>query len=300
MNNYIFKLLFVFFITIIFFYILINKNLVDFNLINVKLTEGKKYLIISSIFYIFALIVNTLRLKYILKKFQIKINFQPVFSMQILSIFFGQFLPLSTLFIETFKIYFLSKYFDINKWKKISYCVLIDKFIGLSSFFLLSFIFSSIYLLQNNKFFIIFIFFTSIFLLIIPKIINFFKIKNFVFNYNLGLEIFISILSSIFFILSYFFIFLIFTDQIYFHTFVIVMPFIILSFLIPLGYAGFGGYQLIAIFVFSFFEANNQIISSASLIFAYITLIINCILGFYITAKNFGLIKKQFKKNFFS
>ena len=132
-------------ISLIFIYFLIKKDLINFNILKSIIIDKYIYIIISSIFYILALLVNTLRFKYILNKFDIPLNYEKVFSFHIISIFFAQFLPLNSFFSEGFKVYFISKYYDLKNLRKIIYCTLFDKFLGLSSFFLIAFFFF------NNK-----------------------------------------------------------------------------------------------------------------------------------------------------
>lgn len=294
------KFIFVISVSTIFIYFLVKKDLINFNILKSIVTEKYNYIIVSSIFYILALAVNTLRFKYILNKFNIPLNYEKVFSFHIISIFFSQFLPLNTFFSEGFKVYFISKYYDLKNFKKIIFCTIFDKFLGLSSFFLIASFFLLIkfgFILKNNFALLIFFLFSSISCLIIPKIINYFNINGFKFEFKYGLEFFISLLSSILFIFSYYFIFLTTDLTINFYIISIVMPFIVLSFLIPIGYAGFGGYQFIAIFVFSFFENNYEIITSVSLIFAAISLIINSFLGSIFITINFNILKSFFSIN---
>lgn len=292
------------FIYITFFLInyLIKGNILNLNLLKISLIENKELILLSFLFYIMAIFTNALRFKYVLNKFNIKINFQQIFSAQILGIFFGQFLFLSGFFIEAIKIYFLSKYYNFKKWLKISYCTLFDKLLGLSSFFLLSSLFSLLYytdiknFFKNNLLLSIFFFLISIILIIIPKIINFFKIKNLNYNFAYGKEILISLLSSFFFTLSFYCIFLAINQAANFYMVSTSMPLIVLSFLLPLGYMGLGGYQFAAIYIFSFFQTNQQTIAHVSITFALITFIINSTFGIYYIIKNFSLLRKIFNK----
>ena len=284
-------------ISLIFIYFLIKKDLINFNILKSIIIDKYIYIIIYSIFYILALLVNTLRFKYILNKFDIPLNYEKVFSFHIISIFFAQFLPLNSFFSEGFKVYFISKYYDLKNLRKIIYCTLFDKFLGLSSFFLIAFFFLIIksgFILKENFFLFVFFLFSFILCFTIPKIINYFNINGFKFKFKYGMEFFIGLLSSILFIFSYYFIFLTTDLKIDIYIISIVMPFIILSFLIPIGYAGFGGYQFVAIFVFSFFENNYEIITSVSLVFAAITLIINSFLGGIFITRNFNILKNFF------
>ena len=72
------------------------------------------------------------------------------------------------------------------------------------------------------------------------------------------------------------------------------MPFLILSFILPIGIAGIGGYQIITIYLFSFFIENKNLLVSVSIIFASILLVVNFILGLYFILKNFNIIKNFF------
>jgi len=127
-------------------------------------------------------------------------------------------------------------------------------------------------------------------------IFNFFtnKIKNL--KYSIGIELLYGIFGSFFLVISYYLVFCAVEFNGTISEIGIVIPFIILSFLIPVGMAGIGGYQFIAIFIFSFIMDNSSIIASGSLIFSMLLLIINGFLGIYFINQNVAIITKLFKK----
>jgi uncharacterized membrane protein YbhN (UPF0104 family) len=290
-------------ITLFFLNYLIKNQLISLELLQLVITEKYPYLAISCLFYFSALLTVALRFQYVLKKFKIKINFDKIFAIQSLSLFLGQFLPFSAAITETFKIYIMSKYYNILEWKKITFCTILDKFLGLGGYFFISFFFISLFYKKissiiNDRFYlIIIIFMIGVLLINAVKLINFINLKRFNYNYEYkhGKEIIISLFSSLFVCFSYYFIFLATGLKINFYIVAIVMPLIIFSFIIPIGLGGFGGYQLIAVFIFSFFDNSPQIITTASLIFASISFLTNGVLGLIYVTKYFDILLGFFK-----
>jgi uncharacterized membrane protein YbhN (UPF0104 family) len=300
MKNFI-KYFFLITITISVIYYLYYANLINLKEIEILVVEKYDYIIYSLFFYLISLCISIFRYQYIIKKFGVKIEYKILLQMQIIGTFFSQTLPFSTLSSEIFKIYFISNFYKIKEWNKITFITIYDKAIGLSSFFLLSF-FISIFLInfqikfsQNLNLLVSIA--TLVFALIcffIPKFLNVIEFKNFNYDFKYGKEIIISLVSSFLFCISYFLIVLLANLEISLYQVILIMPFLILSFILPIGIAGIGGYQIIAIYLFSFFIENKNLLVSVSIIFASILLVVNFILGLYFILKNFNIIKNFF------
>ena len=295
------KYFFLITITISVIYYLYYANLINLKEIEILIIEKYDYIIYSLFFYLISLCISIFRYQYIIKKFGVKIEYKILLQTQIIGTFFSQTLPLSTLSSEIFKIYFISNFYKIKEWNKITFITIYDKAIGLSSFFLLSF-FISIFLINYQTKFIqnlnLLVSITTLAFAIIcyfiPKILNVIEFKNFNYDFKYGKEIIISLVSSFLFCISYFLIVLSADLEISFYQVILIMPFLILSFILPIGIAGIGGYQIITIYLFSFFIENKNLLVSVSIIFASILLVVNFILGLYFILKNFNIIKNFF------
>ena len=133
------KFFFLITIAITAIYYLNYANLISLKEIEILIIEKYDYIIYSFFFYLISLCISIFRYQYIIKKFGVKIEYKILLQIQIMGTFFSQTLPFSTLSSEIFKIYFISNFYKIKEWNKITIITNYDKAIVLSSFYLLSF-----------------------------------------------------------------------------------------------------------------------------------------------------------------
>lgn len=277
------------------------SNLINLKEIETLIKEKYNFILLSLVFYFLSLCVSIFRYQYILKKFEVKVKFKILFQIQVVCTFFSQVLPFSIVASEVFKIYFISKFYKIKEWNKITFATFYDKSIGLSGFFFLSFFISIFFInykfevLQNLNFLVtILLLILSLMLYFMPRILNMIKLKKFNYNFKYSKEIVLGITSSFFFCTSYYLVFLTTEVEISLGQVILVMPLLILSYIIPMGILGFGGYQIVSIYLFSFIVSNKELIASVSVIFSLITVITNIFLGLIFIVNNFNVIKKFF------
>ena len=280
---------------------MLNQNLI--NLVTFKIIFSQN--IPTVIFCLFLNLISIMTVNFrfflILKKYNIFINYTTLISINSISNFFSQIFPGNLFFAESFKILFLTKKVKQIGWIYYTFLTFIDKSIGLSIMFFLSSIlifFNSTVQFQKGLIYLSIIFLIiSIVLLNLHKILSILKKEKKKFTYRIGNEVFVSILASLTFTLSYYLIFKLNNFQGTFFDVAALMPFITISFLLPIGIAGIGGQQIAAISIFYFFEKNLQVIGNGSLMFAIILLISNSLLGIIFVIQDYNSIFKLFKKN---
>lgn len=282
MRNKIINFLIVLFITTASLFVLKKINLLDFNEIIKIVINNYLAIIACFILYFITLLLGTLRYKIILFGSNFNIKFKDCFKINSSSIFYGQWFPGNAAFIELFRIFFLQNFIFIKK-KEAIYISLYDRFIGLISFFYFS-LFSIFFLFDVNKslfgiFFIIF----SIILILLPKIFfKIFKIKHKSFSllivpYELLLSLFISFII----ILNFYLLSISANLEIKFIEIAILMPLIAIINILPIGINLIGGNQIGFLFIFSLFLEKSNGIVSVSMIFAFITIITNLLIGLF-------------------
>ena len=260
-------------------------SLVDYNSVLVIISNQSKILfILSSLLIFLTLILATFRWKIICKTLNIAIGFKELLSIALFSNFIGQVLPGGGILGEVSKI-FLIKNKNITKVQIIK-SVIYDKLFGLFiafSFFVISLIYFSYFILNLFDQMTILIILSIFFILIILMYFCYLKFKNYFLKYvrvwfPIDKKYFLK--SMIISILIYVIVFTSFAFLSYPNIngeslFIILICFPIIHFLksFPISISGWGIREIAAIYLFSYFEVSKEVALSISISFGAIILI---------------------------
>lgn len=292
----------VFFIFSVVALLTLNKlNLLNFEILFKSIKKHPDLIFLSGVIYAISILLGSLRYKIILKGFNYKLKLKYSLKITASSIFYGQWFPGSSALIELFRIFFLKQHIDI-KLKEAFLSAIYDKAIGLVSFIILCLFCVLIkydLLEQSNYYFLALILIFSLFIInktpaIILKIFNInYKSQNY---FLISTEMIISLLISGLIVISYFLISKTTNANLNFIDIAIMMPFIAIIGILPIGLGNLGGLQIGTLLIFQFVSENNSEIVSMSVIFALITILINSSFGLIFLKSTLNIFKKALIK----